>query len=200
LKISNSTASNNDKINILIHFLSHLETDDQWPDYDEMIRKNDALLEEVRILKQVEEERNTLLKKVNLLEKKVEYLENRLIATATHENENTHLQTIVDLFLRRTVSNNQKRQLADFCNKGFAPSIKYALMIDYLKKLKSVSAYQAFKLSEEDKIEIRRILTTNKNKDQGIQELLNYIEFVFENKNKNLYKRLIRKGENMKRQ
>jgi len=199
-KISNSTTSNSDKINTLIQYLSHLETDDQWPDYDEMIRKNDALLEEVRILKQVEEERNTLLKKVNLLENNVEHLEKNLIAKASLEIENSHLQTIVDLFLHRTVTNNQKRALAEFCNKGLDPSIKYPLMIDFLHKLKYATCYQSFKLTEEDKLELKRVLNANKNVDQGIQELVNYIDYVVGKNDIIPYNWLIKKAKNIKRQ
>jgi hypothetical protein len=196
--LSNSTVSNNDKINTIIQYLSHLETDDQWPDYDEMIKKNDALLEEVKILKQVENEKNTLLKKANLLEKSVEYLEKRLKANASLEIENRHLQTIVDLFLHRVVSNNHKHHMAEFCNKGLDPVIKYGLMIDYLNKLKIFSGYQHFKLSEEDKLELKRILYANKNKDQGLQELFNYIDFVVERDEKSIYIWLKKKTQYLK--
>jgi len=199
-KISNSAASNNDKINELIQYLSKIEADEHWLDYDEMIRKNDALLEEVRILKQVEEERNTLLKKVNLLENNVEHLEKNLIAKASLEIENSHLQTIVDLFLHRTVTNNQKRALAEFCNKGLDPSIKYPLIIDFLHKLKYATCYQSFKLSEEDKLELKRVLNANKNVDQGIQELVNYIDYVVGKNDIIPYNWLIKKAKNIKRQ
>jgi hypothetical protein len=196
--LSNSTVSNNDKINTIIQYLSHLETDDQWPDYDEMIKKNDALLEEVRILKQAEVERNALLIKVNQLEKSVEYLDKRLKANASLEIENRHLQTIVDLFLHRVVSNNHKHHMAEFCNKGLDPVIKYGLMIDYLNKLKIFSGYQHFKLSEEDKLELKRILSANKNKDQGLQELFNYIDFVVERDEKSIYIWLKKKTQYLK--
>lgn len=199
-KISNSTVSNNDKISTLIQYLSHLETDNQWPDYDKMIQKNDALLQEVRVLKQVEEERNTFLKKVHLLENSIGYLENRLKASASLEIENSHLQNIVDIFLHRTVSNNQKRALAEFCNKGLDPSIKYPLMIDFLQKLKYATGYQSFKLSKEDKLELRRALNANKNMNKGIQELVNYIDYVVGKNDIIPYNWLIKKAKNIKRQ
>jgi len=179
-KISNSTASNSDKINTLIQYLSRLETDDQWPDYDEMLQKQNELLYEIEILKQVEDNRNELLNKIELLKKKNERLEKKYKEIASIDIENTHLQTIVDLFLHRSVSNNQKRELSEFCNKGFNPLVKYSMMIDYMKKLKSDSAFQFFKLSETDKTAIRDILNSNHNKEEGVQELFNYIDFIVE--------------------
>jgi len=179
-KISNSAASNNDKINELIQYLSKIEADEHWLDYDKMLQKQNELLYEIEILKQVEDNRNELLNKIELLKKKNERLEKKYKEIASIDIENTHLQTIVDLFLHRSVSNNQKRELSEFCNKGFNPLVKYSLMIDYMKKLKSDSAFQFFKLSETDKTAIRDILNSNHNKEEGVQELFNYIDFIVE--------------------
>ena len=179
-KISNSAASNNDKINELIQYLSKIEADEHWLDYDKMLQKQNELLYEIEILKQVEDNRNELLNKIELLKKKNERLEKKYKEIASIDIENTHLQTIVDLFLHRSVSNNQKRELSEFCNKGFNPLVKYSLMIDYMKKLKSDSAFQFFKLSETDKTAIRDILNSNHNKEEGLQELFNYIDFIVE--------------------
>jgi len=179
-KISNSAASNNDKINELIQYLSKIEADEHWLDYDKMFQKQNELLYEIEILKQVEDNRNELLNKIELLKKKNERLEKKYNEIASIDIENTHLQTIVDLFLHRSVSNNQKRELSEFCNKGFNPLVKYSLMIDYMKKLKSDSAFQFFKLSETDKTAIRDILKSNHSKEEGLQELFNYIDFIVE--------------------
>jgi len=179
-KISNSAASNNHKINELIQYLSKIEADEHWLDYDKMLQKQIELLYEIEILKQVEDNRNELLNKIELLKKKNERLEKKYKEIASIDIENTHLQTIVDLFLHRSVSNNQKRELSEFCNKGFNPLVKYSLMIDYMKKLKSDSAFQFFKLSETDKTAIRDILKSNHNKEEGVQELFNYIDFIVE--------------------
>jgi len=179
-KISNSAASNNHKINELIQYLSKIEADEHWLDYDKMLQKQNELLYEIEILKQVEDNRNELLNKIELLKKKNERLEKKYKEIASIDIENTHLQTIVDLFLHRSVSNNQKRELSEFCNKGFNPLVKYSLMIDYMKKLKSDSAFQFFKLSETDKTAIRDILNSNHNKEEGVQELFNYIDFIVE--------------------
>jgi predicted dithiol-disulfide oxidoreductase (DUF899 family) len=88
--------------------------------------------------------------------------------------------------------------MAEFCNKGLDPIIKYGLMIDYLNKLKIFSGYQHFKLSEEDKLELKRILSANKNKDQGLQELFNYIDFVVERDEKSIYIWLKKKTQYLK--
>lgn len=170
-KVIKSDTTNNEKINSIINYLTNLEIDDQWPDYYEMARQYSEIMEELKTLQPLRHEKKELLLKINKMQQVMD--ENVII-----NNENTHLLTIIDLFLHRPVNNYHKYELLEFCNKGSQPLIRFKLMIDYLKKLNFSSPYQFFKLSEMDKLEIRKILNSNKNKDEGIQELFNYINYT----------------------
>jgi len=170
-KVLKSTNTNNEKINIIIKYLTNLEIEDQWPDYYEMARQYAGLMEELKTFRQLQHEKNELLLEI---EKMSQVMDVNVIL----KNENAHLQTIIDLFLHRSVNNFHKFELLEFCNKGFKPLIRINLMIDYLKKLNFSSPYQFFKLSEKDKLEIRKILNSNKNKEEGFQELFNYINYT----------------------
>jgi hypothetical protein len=190
VKISKSYVSNKDKINTIIKYLTNLEIENEWPDYEEMERKYIELLEEVKILKQIQVEKNELQKKLEILEKTAK--EKTIL-----EKENIHLHTIVDLFLHRSVNNFHKYELSEILSKDFKPDQSNLLAIEYLKKLKT-NPCQFFKLSEADKLEIRKILNSNQNKEEGIQELFNYINFIVERDEKSINQWIRKKAKRMK--
>nr|NQU93733.1 hypothetical protein [Bacteroidota bacterium] len=61
-----------------------------------------------------------------------------------------------------------------------------------MNKLGKNSHRQAFSLSEDEKSEIRNIIGNNQNKEDGFQELFNYINYVVGKDEKNI-SRWIRK-------
>jgi len=147
--------------------------------------KNKELIRQNESLSNILNEKNELLEEIKILRTNIKTKE-------ALERENSSLHKIVGLFLHRKFSNSQKKELLEIYQKHLSPYLKSRLIIEYMNKLGKNSHRQAFSLSEDEKSEIRNIIGNNQNKEDGFQELFNYINYVVGKDEKNI-SRWIRK-------
>lgn len=102
----------------------------------------------------------------------------------------------LDLFVKKEINKYDRNELHDILSSTKPLSQKMLLINLYLKRSPKSKIPGDFRLTEKEQLDIRKILISEKNFENSIQELFNYITFILaanERKNSRLYKKLIKK-------
>ena len=188
--INESKITHNEKIQKIISFLTNIEIENDWPDYHKIALENKDLLKQINKLKQIEDEKNDLLKENEIL-KQNNKKKNKFIV------ENSILHEIVNSFLCHTIYKYDKYELSEIYYGNFSSLQKLNFMVNLLKKLEKSNVNQLFKLSDYEKLEIKKIIYNNQSKDDSIQELYNYINYIIAKDELKVAKQIRKKIKNL---
>ncbi|MCF8298527.1 MAG: hypothetical protein K9J13_13350 [Saprospiraceae bacterium] len=188
--IAESYLTHNEKIQKIISFLTSLEIENQWPDYHNIVLEKKELLSQIDKLNEIVDEKNDLQE-----DNKV--LRHQNIKMNKLQVENSILHEIINSFLCCTVYKYDKYEISEIYYRNFPMNQKLKLISRFLDKLKLSNVNEFFKVSENERLEIAKIINNNKSKDDCIQEVCNYINYIIARDELKVTRRIREKIKNL---